>query len=42
MYVLSNRSRGNLEGIHKDLSNIVELAIKLTSVDFIVIRGSGQ
>ena len=38
-FELSARSRGNLEGVHPILVAIVEKAIKLTPVDFIVIQG---
>ena len=38
-YVLGERSRRNLEGVHRDLVQVVELAIKLSAVDFAVIEG---
>lgn len=38
-YVLGSRSRKNLEGVHPDLVEVVELAIKMTEVDFTVIEG---
>lgn len=36
---LSKRSLGNLEGVHPDLVKVVRLAIKKTSVDFMVTEG---
>lgn len=39
VYVLSKRSRSNLEGVHPDLVAVVELAIHLTTQDFTVIEG---
>lgn len=38
-FVLGNRSRGNLEGVHKDLVAVVERAIQITKQDFVVIEG---
>jgi len=39
MFVLSERSRSRLEGVHDDLVKCVESAIKTTSVDFGVSEG---
>lgn len=36
---LSRRSRGNLKGVHPDLVRVVERAIQLTEVDFMVTEG---
>jgi len=36
---LSKISRGRLVGVNKDLVSVVELAIKLTEVDFMVTEG---
>ena len=36
---LSNRSRYRLEGVHPDLRQVVERAIQITTVDFVVIEG---
>lgn len=38
-FVLGNRSRANLKGVHPDLVRVVERAIKITTVDFTVIEG---
>ena len=38
-FVLSERSRKNLEGVDKRLSIVVERAIQITTVDFGVIQG---
>lgn len=38
-FKLSRRSRDNLVGVHPDLVAIVEKAITLTPVDFIVLEG---
>lgn len=38
-FILGNRSRQNLEGVHPDLVKVVELAIKITKEDFTVIEG---
>lgn len=38
-FVLGNRSRANLQGVHPDLVRVVERAIKITKVDFTVIEG---
>lgn len=38
-FKLSERSIKNLNGVHKDLVNVVCRAIKLTEVDFVVIEG---
>ena len=38
-YALGLRSKQNLSGVHPDLCSVVELAIKLTSQDFMVIEG---
>jgi peptidoglycan L-alanyl-D-glutamate endopeptidase CwlK len=35
----SQRSRNNLEGVHPDLVRVVERALELTRVDFVVIEG---
>lgn len=36
---LGKRSRDNLVGVHHDLARVVELAIKRSEVDFIVLEG---
>lgn len=38
-YALGLRSKQNLSGVHHDLRSVVELAIKLTEQDFMVIEG---
>jgi len=38
-YVLSRRSRSNLEGVHPDLVKVVERAIEITACDFMVAEG---
>lgn len=38
-YSLSQRSLRNLEGVHPDLVAVVERAIKITPVDFVVTEG---
>ena len=38
-FKLGTRSRKNLEGVHPDLVKVVELAITITEVDFMVIEG---
>lgn len=38
-YRLSNRSLGNLEGVHPDLVAVVKRAIQITKADFVVIEG---
>lgn len=39
MFSLGNRSQKNLQGVHPKLVGIVERAIVLTTVDFLVIEG---
>lgn len=39
MFSFSKRSLKELEGIHPDLRKVVDLAIKLTPVDFIITDG---
>lgn len=39
MYVLGNKSKQELQGVHPNLVKVVELAIQLTSVDFGVHDG---
>lgn len=39
MFKLSKRSRYSLLGVHPDLVRVVERAIQLTEVDFVVIEG---
>lgn len=39
MYQLSQRSRKRLQGVHKDLVRVVERAIEITPVDFVVLEG---
>lgn len=39
MYKLSNRSQGNLTGVHPKLIAVVERAIEITNTDFGVIEG---
>lgn len=38
-FTLSARSRGRLAGVHPDLVRVVELAITLSPVDFVVVEG---
>ncbi|EGG93488.1 endolysin [gamma proteobacterium IMCC1989] len=38
-YTLGKRSRQRLEGVHPDLVRIVERAIEITDVDFMVLEG---
>jgi peptidoglycan L-alanyl-D-glutamate endopeptidase CwlK len=38
-YVLGAQSRANLRGVHPDLIQVVERAIKLSPVDFSVLEG---
>ena len=38
-YVLGKRSRERLEGIHPDLTRVIERAIELTEIDFTVLEG---
>lgn len=38
-FVFSLRSKNNLRGVHPDLVKVVERALELTSVDFMVIEG---
>jgi len=38
-YRLSRRSRRRLEGVHPDLAAIVADAIKITEIDFTVLKG---
>lgn len=38
-FVLSERSLTNLKGVHPKLVAVVELALRLTSMDFVVIEG---
>ena len=39
MFKLGSRSKANLVGVHPDLRKVVELAIGLTAVDFVVTEG---
>jgi peptidoglycan L-alanyl-D-glutamate endopeptidase CwlK len=39
-FQLSKRSRLRLVGVHPDLVRVVELAIKLTTVEFVVAQGA--
>ena len=39
-YTLSARSRSRLVGVHPELVRVVELAIRLTTVDFVVTAGN--
>lgn len=39
MYVLSARSRRNLEGVHPKLVSVVRRALQLTDQDFTVVEG---
>lgn len=39
MFRLSQRSKDRLKGVHPDLIKVVELAIDLTEVDFVVTEG---
>lgn len=39
MYKLGDKSRAKLVGVHPDLVKVVEKAIEITSVDFIVTEG---
>ena len=38
-FKLSNRSKGKLEGVHPDMTAVVERAIQLSKVDFGVTQG---
>lgn len=38
-FYLSTRSRARLIGVHRDLVEVVEAAIKITPVDFSVVEG---
>ena len=38
-YKLGTRSRANLAGVHPDLARVVERAIEISAVDFMVIEG---
>ncbi len=38
-YRLSARSRRNLEGVHPDLVRVVERALEISRVDFVVVEG---
>lgn len=38
-FTLSERSLKNLEGVHPDLVRVVKTALKLSTVDFVVIEG---
>lgn len=38
-FKFSARSRGNLEGVHPDLVAVMERALEITPIDFIVIEG---
>lgn len=38
-FKLSKRSRDSLQGVHPDLVRVVERAIQITEVDFVVIEG---
>lgn len=39
MYVLSERSKKNLHGVHPDLQEVVGLALRMCTIDFAVIEG---
>lgn len=39
MFQLSKRSQMNLQGVHPDLRKVVERAIEITLIDFVVIEG---
>ena len=39
-FTLSARSRSRLVGVHPDLVRVVNLAIRLTVVDFVVVQGN--
>ncbi|QPB12256.1 peptidoglycan hydrolase [Providencia phage PSTCR6] len=39
MYVLSQRSKDRLKGVHPDLVKVVERAIQISDIDFMVIEG---
>ena len=38
-FVFSKRSLNNLKGVHPDLVKVVERALELTAVDFVVVEG---
>ena len=38
-FILSPRSRQRLQGVHEDLVQVVERAIRITEVDFTVLEG---
>ena len=39
-FTLSARSRSRLVGVHPDLVRVANLAIRLTTVDFVVVQGN--
>ena len=39
MFTLGHRSKQRLKGVHPDLVNVVERAIRITTVDFAVLEG---
>lgn len=39
MFKLSKRSEKHLKGVHPDLVKVVERAIRITEVDFVVLEG---
>lgn len=39
MFVFSKRSRDNLKGVHPNLVKVIELALKLSEKDFMIIEG---
>jgi peptidoglycan L-alanyl-D-glutamate endopeptidase CwlK len=39
MFVLGQRSKLRLKGVHPDLMKVVECAIRITTVDFAVLEG---
>ena len=38
-FILSQRSLKNLKGVHQDLVKVVEKALEITTVDFVVTEG---
>ncbi len=39
IYTLSKKSRDRLAGVHPDLVKVVERAIEITEIDFVVLEG---
>lgn len=39
MFILGPRSRAAMEGLHPDLAKVIELAIQLSEIDFMILEG---